>query len=538
MINIFSLPLASNEKYVQRLINDEGSVYIDLNNNGDIAFIGVDKTGNPQVYVYSKGNTIQKTETLQNSYSYYSLIMNEKGDLVWVSGEKQSDNNYKYFIKGIINDKFLIIYEFPYFNLNAIPGLDINNNGDVTWCYSEAYGEKPNIFLYQNGSVTNITNNQNGKNGARINDAYLVWYSDNRISNDWYNYIFMCNISTKALSTISSRGSSCPIIDKNNDVVYLNNDGKVNNLKMYQNGNTIHIGDSVYSGSGNDYDINNNQVVWVNYSSRITLWSNGVSSYISPAGQKCYSPKVNSKGAIAWLDDKKSAWIMSNGTLYNASEKYGDCPYHIQLNEDGIAAWRGYDWDYYGAPIYASYFQNVGQLHGKIVESVKLMMWDEIDSLKGLSDVLVTDGINSTLTDNTGNFTLSDIEFGQTKIQFIKDSYVFTPSEINININEDEINLENDIVAKLSTGVEIEFYKPEFIISPNPASDYIYINVGNWLACSLQEDLKIYNTLGECVINYELRNTNYGTERIDISALSPGVYFVHSAGKISSFIKN
>jgi hypothetical protein len=62
-------------------------------------------------------------------------------------------------------------------------------------------------------------------------------------------------------------------------------------------------------------------------------------------------------------------------------------------------------------------------------------------------------------------------------------------------------------------------------ISPNPASDYIDIRLDD-VILSEAKDLKIYNTLGECVINYELRNTNYEMERIDVSALSPGLYFI------------
>jgi hypothetical protein len=65
-------------------------------------------------------------------------------------------------------------------------------------------------------------------------------------------------------------------------------------------------------------------------------------------------------------------------------------------------------------------------------------------------------------------------------------------------------------------------------ISPNPASDYIEINLGRWTPSVRwsPSDLTIYNSLGECVINYELGITNYEKERIDISALSPGLYFI------------
>jgi hypothetical protein len=64
-------------------------------------------------------------------------------------------------------------------------------------------------------------------------------------------------------------------------------------------------------------------------------------------------------------------------------------------------------------------------------------------------------------------------------------------------------------------------------ISPNPASDYIEINLGRWTPSSRwsPSDLKIFDILGECVMSvwaiHELP-----INRIDISALSPGLYFL------------
>jgi hypothetical protein len=63
-------------------------------------------------------------------------------------------------------------------------------------------------------------------------------------------------------------------------------------------------------------------------------------------------------------------------------------------------------------------------------------------------------------------------------------------------------------------------------ISPNPASDYIEINVGNTHAYSLQQDLKIYNALGECVINLTPALSEGEGARINISQLAAGVYFM------------
>jgi hypothetical protein len=88
---------------------------------------------------------------------------------------------------------------------------------------------------------------------------------------------------------------------------------------------------------------------------------------------------------------------------------------------------------------------------------------------------------------------------------------------------------KNDVwVLKLSAPVSVEevHTNKEFQVSPNPASDYIEIIVGNTHAYSLPEDLKIYNSLGECVIHLTPALSEGEGARIDISQLTPGVYFV------------
>jgi hypothetical protein len=75
-------------------------------------------------------------------------------------------------------------------------------------------------------------------------------------------------------------------------------------------------------------------------------------------------------------------------------------------------------------------------------------------------------------------------------------------------------------------------------ISPNPASDFIDIRLGE-VILSETKDLKIYNTLGECVFTLTPALSKREKElRIDVSQLAAGVYFVKTATTISSFIKN
>jgi peptidyl-prolyl cis-trans isomerase B (cyclophilin B) len=74
------------------------------------------------------------------------------------------------------------------------------------------------------------------------------------------------------------------------------------------------------------------------------------------------------------------------------------------------------------------------------------------------------------------------------------------------------------------------------IISPNPASDFIEINLGN-VILSEAKDLKIYNALGQCVIYLKEDPSDGETTRIDISQLPEGVYFVSYHNLLRLFIK-
>jgi photosystem II stability/assembly factor-like uncharacterized protein len=87
----------------------------------------------------------------------------------------------------------------------------------------------------------------------------------------------------------------------------------------------------------------------------------------------------------------------------------------------------------------------------------------------------------------------------------------------------------------------IQFGDNNIIISPNPASDYIEINLERWSPSSVwtPSEIQIYNSLGECVLSPAGGGVcaadgggnpiSFGKGpglRLDISALPPGVYFL------------
>ncbi|MBI5326291.1 MAG: T9SS type A sorting domain-containing protein [Ignavibacteriae bacterium] len=86
-------------------------------------------------------------------------------------------------------------------------------------------------------------------------------------------------------------------------------------------------------------------------------------------------------------------------------------------------------------------------------------------------------------------------------------------------------------------GVDDELSLSYLSIYPNPASNFIEINLGAIHELHMQ-DIRIYNTIGECVLNNSSSILQNGDViKIDISNLYPGVYFVRIGNEMKMFVK-
>ncbi len=90
--------------------------------------------------------------------------------------------------------------------------------------------------------------------------------------------------------------------------------------------------------------------------------------------------------------------------------------------------------------------------------------------------------------------------------------------------------LESLKVAKidLNTMNTENLYKNKPFISPNPSADYFILT-----GINPNENISIYNTTGQII-----KSTTFTGERIDISDLQSGIYFLKCNGMINKFIKN
>ena len=103
---------------------------------------------------------------------------------------------------------------------------------------------------------------------------------------------------------------------------------------------------------------------------------------------------------------------------------------------------------------------------------------------------------------------------------------------------------------RISTYVEENEALSNILISPNPAGDYIEINLERWTPLSKwspSEGIRIYSSLGICVKNLTptLRHTPTPLERgigegvlkVNVSDLPAGVYYLRIGRSINIFIK-
>jgi len=150
----------------------------------------------------------------------------------------------------------------------------------------------------------------------------------------------------------------------------------------------------------------------------------------------------------------------------------------------------------------------------------------------GVPDIFLRTGSSTTTTDESGRFEFPKIE---SRLTFgvipYSEELAFSPSSHRINlITGDTTDLL--FTATPTTSVWEIANSSSLILHPNPASEYIEIISPSFKRGS--GGVKIYNTLGECVIELpdiqHLEDVGH-LQRIDVSHLPTGLYFV-SVGQV------
>ncbi|MEI6090402.1 MAG: immunoglobulin domain-containing protein [bacterium] len=146
-------------------------------------------------------------------------------------------------------------------------------------------------------------------------------------------------------------------------------------------------------------------------------------------------------------------------------------------------------------------------------EVIQEGVWD-----KFIGDKLLTLSLESVNENQAGEYTCSlENECAKTEVKF------------------------NLIVTKWDEAGISDNENSRIIVTPNPAGDHIEISLDRWSPSarwtpSKWDEIQIYNTLGECLINYELRITKYEKTRIDITYLPVGFYFIKIGNYTEKFV--
>ena len=122
------------------------------------------------------------------------------------------------------------------------------------------------------------------------------------------------------------------------------------------------------------------------------------------------------------------------------------------------------------------------------------------------------------------------IEHGKSGLSMLKtDHYIFAlygGSLLRAPLVNCVIDFSNDAEEEL---------KSDVFCLPNPASDFIEIYVGTDSKSTFTNEIKIYTIYGKDVLS--VGTIQELPLRIDVSALTPGMYFVKAGNKVRKFIK-
>jgi len=177
--------------------------------------------------------------------------------------------------------------------------------------------------------------------------------------------------------------------------------------------------------------------------------------------------------------------------------------------------------------------------------------WDkELDSIKEKNPLNYGSNTNMFFNPTSGSFILADsspalgagMDESEPELDYYGNKYL-KPRSIGAvdnmfanSVFDQSFNVQNDI-----------------IIIPNPASNFLEITFGA-NGCSPLQDIEIFNVFGEKVLSTSPQPSPFmereesprltssttpqeGNLRIDVSSLSPGVYFIKVGEKVGKFVK-
>jgi hypothetical protein len=453
-------------------------------------------------------------------------IITDVGGNVYVAGEFISDTLF--FNNGILltnnsnTDAFIAKY---------------NKNGACQWAekiagnlddynFGIALDANSNVYVagHYNSDTLNF-NNSKSLNNNGIYDGFIAKYNKNGVC-QWAEKI-AGNDNDEAYSiTIDSIGNIFVAGYYYSDTLYFNNEKFLTNngntnifLAKYNESGICQWTEKISDCGGFGYNITIevNDYIYVTgcYKSNKMEFNNNISlSSFSGVGSDAFIAQYNENGICQWaekisghiaafaydlaVDRKKNVYVVgyydspslnfNNGITLSNSNRSDS--YFAKYNSNGICQWAE-------------------KISGSDIDDAYSIAVDSSDNIY-----------------LTGNFSSPTIMFNNNKLLDINDYYdVFIAKYSPILNSVSDNTVQNNIS-----------------VCPNPAGDYIEIQP------SEGSDIQIFDMLGVLVaqtsssviyrtVDYQNQTGTSDPLRIDVSFLSPGMYFIKIGNRVMQFVK-
>ncbi len=247
--------LAGTKYWTRQLTNNsEDDLYSRINYNGQVVWGSFNNSGAGDIYLYDEGKIIQITH---DSGNWFPQI-NNPGDITWMHFDGTDSEIYLYVAESenivqVTNNDFNDTFDWS----NSYPIKTFNDNREIVW----RGGANPvdnEIYLYNDGTIDQITNNSLYDHLPRLNEAgQIVWIGGKQV-------YFYDGGDIKQI-TLSGYLKDEPSINDDGDLVWMDwVDGAMNSEIYYYNYSTSSI---TRITNNNNTDTNpkiNNQghVIW------------------------------------------------------------------------------------------------------------------------------------------------------------------------------------------------------------------------------------------------------------------------------------
>lgn len=515
-------------RYVTKVIYPDGSIYYDLNNKGEVAFIGIDGSGQHQVYLYSHGVLKKISDSYSYSYSYYSIDLNNNGQIVWTMYSAEGTSTSKNMVM-LWNGKNVVkIQDNIYWNQVVSPKM--NDDTVIVWNAAPGYGVHHEIYRYRNGKVDNVSNSwYNPDYNPQISEeGQIVWYGDNRNQNQWYNRIRYIRPGETEVAEIPDESSDFPKIGGNTCIIYKKTLQSTTALKLFDGSQITEIDDSIHTEGSTSYHMNNGRIVYSKLNSSkkfdIIRYSNNAYTLLSIPGADNYHAKVNKNGMTVWSDSNSEIYVNREGEISKIGS--GHLGVHPLISDEGLMVWAGGSIGNYYNEIFISEYKNVFDVSGKIE-------LQNGDPLQGATVYLNGDTAGETAAD--GTFIISDIDPGEISLTFSKTGYSFEPDTVTGSLSG-HWQISPDIVARQTTFADNDLLVEKIRVYPNPVTGKLYLSIPT---TAYQDGrLELIGTDGSVKFSRILDELHSNSEiDVDLPDCSPGLYFIRLAfsGKTETY---